>query len=140
MKNRQVPSAFGRQCISILEGFKKRLVQESSEYTLKSYCEELDIDYRRVIEWSTRHGYYVRAIKSEVYGPDLVDTAGLCETFVQFRPEPSPRTEGCPLRGVSIVFQDGVSLRLEESDCESVIALLETYARRRTAREAGCSR
>lgn len=133
MKNQQVLSAFGRQCLSILEGYKKRLGQEPSEYSLKSYCDELEVEYRKVIEWTSRHGYYVRSIKSEVAGP--------CETFVQFRPRQTRPSEGCAsLKGVSIAFPDGVGLRLEECSCEGVISLLETYERRRSAKEEGYSR
>ena len=133
MKNQQVLSSFGRQCLSILEGYKERLGQESAEYPLKAYCNELGVEYRRVIEWTSRHGYFVRDIKSEV--------AGLCETFVQFRPWQTGSSEGrAPLKGVSIAFPDGVGLRLEECSCESVISLLETYERRRSAKEEECSR
>lgn len=95
-----------------------------------------------MIEWTSRHGYYVRSIKSEVAGASLSEVAGPCETFVQFRPRQTRPSEGCAFRsrGVSIAFPDGMSLRLEECSCEGVISLLETYERRRSAKEEGCSR
>lgn len=141
MKNQQVPSAFGRQCLSVLEGYKKRLGQEPAEYSLKSYCDEIGVEYHKVIDWTSRHGYYVRSIKSEVAGDSLSEVAGSCKTFVQFIPRQTRPSEGsASLKGVSIAFPDGVSLRLEECSCESAISLLETYERRRSAKEEGCSR
>lgn len=94
-----------------------------------------------MIDWTSRHGYYVRSIKSEVAGDSLSEVAGSCKTFVQFRPRQTRPSEGsASLKGVSIAFPDGVSLRLEECSCESAISLLETYERRRSAKEEGCSR
>ena len=140
MKNQHIPSAFGRECIALLDGYKKRLSQESPDYTLKSYCDEKGVSYRKVIEWTTRHGYFVRAIKTEVYGASLLEEKVPGETFVQFHPKRESHTGGYPLCGVSITFPDGVNLRLEECSTENVIALLDTYERRRSAREAECSR
>jgi len=140
MKIHRISSEFGRQYQSLLDGYKERLRQESSDYTLAAYCKESGVDYHKVIGWTSRHGYYVRNIKSEVFGMLPSDVPGPCETFVQFMPGPgsSPRS-GASLKGVSIDFPDGVSLRLEECNCEGVITLLETYERRRAAREAECS-
>ncbi len=140
MKIHRISSEFGRQCQSLLDGYKERLRQASSDYTLAAYCKESGVDYHKVIGWTSRHGYYVRNIKSEVFGMSPSDVPGLFETFVQFMPGPgsSPRS-GASLKGVSIDFPDGVSLRLEECNCEGVITLLETYERRRAAREAECS-
>ena len=142
MKIHRISSEFGRQCQSLLEGYKKRLSQESSDYTLAAYCKESGVDYHKVIGWTSRHGYYVRSIKSSIFGSSSAEDPGPCGTFVQFMPGPGPSSRSsASLKGVSIDFPDGVSLRLEECNCEGVITLLETYERRRKAREAAeCSR
>ena len=48
--------------------------------------------------------------------------------------------KSAPMHGICINFPDGVNLTLQECTPEGIAALLDTYARRRSAREAECSR
>lgn len=58
--------------------------------------------------------------------------------FVQFMP-PTPMPP-VPMCGVKIDFPDGVTLTLRECSPEGIVALLDAYERRRSAREAAdCS-
>ena len=128
MKFHRISSEFGRQCQSLMEGYKKRLSQESSDYTLAAYCKEAGADYHKVIGWTSRHGYYyVRSIKSSIFGTLPSEDQGPCGgTSVQFMPGPGSTSKiNASLKGFSIEFPYGVSLRIEECNCEGVITLLE---------------
>lgn len=140
MGNEHLYTTLGKQCISVLNGYKKRLSEESPEYSLRAYCSERGINYHQVLDWTSRHGYYLRDIRAEVFGgfPAEEPTSG--EMFVQFRPRRTSASKGrTKLKGISITFPNGVNLGLEDCDCEEVIALIDTYERRTSAKEAVCS-
>lgn len=81
------------------------------------------MDYHKVIGWTSRHGYHVRSIKPSIIGTLPSEDPGHCGgTFVQFMPGPGSASKiDASLKGVSIEFPDGVSLRLEECNCVGVI-------------------
>ena len=80
-----------------------------------------------------KNGHRIAQAQAEAGTPE--DAQGM---FVQFMP-PTPITSA-PMHGVSISFPDGVNLTLREYTPEGIVTLLDTYARRISAREAGCSR
>lgn len=59
--------------------------------------------------------------------------------FIQIIPR---EAGGAPsLHGVNVKFPDGVTLTLQDCTPEGIVTLIETYERRRSAREAAeCSR
>ena len=127
-----------QMCLSAMDGYRKCLTEISPDYKLVDYCKERDIPYRKMVDWMSRNGYKVKDMKRDLFASDGASSPG---TFLQFTPS-APSLESCDsqLKGVGIVFPDGVSLSLQECSCESVITLLEVYERRRSAREAECSR
>jgi hypothetical protein len=83
-------------------------------------------------------GLTVRAVKHQEAGPSLASgTTKEQQMFLQFVP-PSPRypVPGKVLSSVTVVFPDGVSITILECSCEEVVAMVDTYERRRSAKEA----
>ena len=120
------------------------VIRDGGTDTLSAYCKTAHVNYDRMIRWMSAKGLSVIRLKREV----RKGGAGTCEVvreamaglFVQFTPSPSVSRLG-RLRGVAISFPDGVGLTLQESTVEEVVALVDTYERRRSAREeAPCSR
>ncbi len=111
--------------------------------TLSSYCESVHVNYNGMKHWVAANGLSVRRLKKSNRNASFPAAAGGQEetpgAFMQFIPASIPAASE-PLRGVHISFADGVSLTLQECSPESVVTLLDTYERRRSAREAECSR
>ena len=110
--------------------------------TLSAYCKSVHVSYEGMKKWVSANGLSVRQLKrggrmprAQVKGSA---TGEAPDMFVQFMPPPF--TTFVPMRGVCITFPDGVNLTLQECTPEGVVTLLDTYARRRSAREAECSR
>lgn len=120
------------QFTALIEEYKQRLKSDPS-IQLKVVCTEMGVEYRRVIDWTTSHGIFVRKLQAEARGEIPTDTP---QTFVQFGP--SRHSLSCDLRGISITFPDGVNLTLQESSVESVISLLTVYQSRQGG-AASCS-
>lgn len=114
------------QYLAIIEEYKKRLKSDPS-LCLKSVCAEMGVKYRRLIDWTTSHGIFVRKLQTEARAEISGDATS--QTFVQFAPSHRTSFSG-NLRGVSITFPDGVNLTLQESSMESVISLLTIYKSR----------
>ena len=112
--------------------------------TLSAYCKQVHVSYEGMKKWVSASGLSVRHLKqshrktqSQVSkGDEHEDTL---DAFMQFLPSSVPAVS-TPMRGVCISFPDGVSLTLQECTPEGIVTLLDTYARRRSAREAQCSR
>lgn len=112
--------------------------------TLSAYCKQVHVSYEGMKKWVSASGLSVRRLKqSHSKAPCQVVTSEQEEsldTFMQFIPTTAP-TSSIPMHGVHISFPDGVSLTLQECSPEGIVTLLDTYARRRSAREAAeCSR
>lgn len=111
--------------------------------TLAAYCKSEHINYEGMKKWVSASGLSVRRLKQRyrnapipVASREQEDTTS---AFMRFIPSSAPAASE-PLRGVHISFPDGVSLTLQECTPEGVVTLLDTYERRRSAREAECSR
>ena len=113
--------------------------------TLSSYCESVHVNYNGMKHWIAANGLSVRHLKqsqrnassSPFVASEQEDTMN---AFMQFIPTTAPASS-IPMHGVHISFPDGVSLTLQECSPEGIVTLLDTYARRRSAREAAeCSR
>lgn len=122
----------------------EQAVRSGGSVTLSSYCKSFHVNYRGMTKWMSAMGLSARGLKREVRDGAPMSGQGISEEasglFVQFTPSPAA---SCPgrLRGVAISFPDGVGLTLQESTVEEVVALVDTYERRRSARgEASCSR
>lgn len=124
------------------QGFELAVRRDGS-VTLSSYCKSLHVNYHGMTKWMAAMGLSARELKREVR--DGASGEGQCASeemaglFVQFTPSPTVSVP-CRLRGVAISFPDGVGLTIQESTVEEVVALVDTYERRRSAREAPCSR
>lgn len=118
------------------------LFRSGGSATLSSYCESVHVNYSGMKHWVAVNGLSVRRLKNGHRIAQAQAEAGTPEDaqgmFVQFMP-PTPITSA-PMHGVSISFPDGVNLTLRECTPEGIVTLLDTYARRISAREAGCSR
>lgn len=128
-------SEFGQQCLKLIESYKEA-VAKNPDLTLKSHSESNGMVYRRVIDWTSRRGIFVREIKGKAIGGDG------SRTFVPITVSQSGHMSSFRhnlLSGVSIGFPDGVSLRLEECGVEELISLLTLYDYRRTGKEVPCS-
>ena len=126
------------------EGYESAILSGGTS-ALSKYCKSLHVNYRGMARWMSSMGLSVRELKGKARegAAAVADQGALEETaglFVQFTP--SPAASGpIRLRGVAISFPDGGGLTLQESTVEEVVALVDTYERRRSAREeAACSR
>ena len=111
--------------------------------TLSSYCKSVHVNYNGMKHWVAANGLSVRRLKKSNHIPKTtageIASGDTLDMFVQFIPPVHPTTS-VTMHGVCISFPDGVSLTLQECTPEGIVTLLDTYARRRSAREAGCSR
>lgn len=111
--------------------------------TLSSYCESVHVNYNGMKHWVAANGLSVRRLKKSGRTPNInsgeIAAGDTSDMFVQFIPPVHPTTS-VTIHGVCISFPDGVNLTLQESTPEGIVILLDTYARRRSAREAECSR
>lgn len=91
-------TSFVCQFPAVLEEYKKRL-KSDPRLQLKMVCTEMGVEYRRMIDWTSRNGVFVRKLQTEARGeaPGRVS-----QTFIQF--SPARRSLSCSLRGVSITF------------------------------------
>ena len=119
-----------------------QLLNDAPTHTLRSFCKSASVNYRGMLKWIRRQGLSVKVQKKgrrkrkeeEVLPLDKV------YPFVQLVPSQSSAPQASTLHQVSITFPDGVALTLQECTFEGVVTLIDTYARRRSAREAECSR
>jgi hypothetical protein len=122
---------------SIWEKYKE--AQHSNPtLTLKSFLERFHVRYKGFRRWMASRGLTVRAVKHQEAGPSLASgTTKEQQMFLQFVP-PSPHypVPGKVLSSVTVVFPDGVSITILECSCEEVVAMVDTYERRRSAKEA----
>lgn len=111
--------------------------------TLSSYCESVHVNYNGMKHWVAANGLSVRRLKQSRRNASSPAVASEQEepltAFMQFIPS-SVSAASEPLQGVRISFPDGVSLTLQACTPEGIVTLLDTYARRRSAREVECSR
>jgi hypothetical protein len=110
--------------------------------TLSAYCKSVHVNYEGMKKWVSASGLSVRRLKQGTrttpHQATADETEEALDMFVQFMPQ-MPGTYA-PMHGVCINFPDGVLLTLQECTPEGIVTLLDIYARRRTAREAECSR
>ena len=118
------------------------LFRRGGSTTLSAYCKSVHVNYEGMKKWVSARGLSVRRLKQDTrLAPNQVaadKTEEALDMFMQFMPPPSRMS--VPMQGVSINFPDGVNLTLQECTPEGIVTLLDTYARRRSAREAECSR
>lgn len=119
-----------------------RLLDEAPTLTLKSFCKSTSVNYRGMLKWTRRQGLSVRTRKKDRAKGKTEETIPLEKVypFVQLVPPQAAVSQSNCLHQVNITFPDGVSLTLQECTFEGVVALIDTYNRRRSAREAACSR
>ena len=120
------------------------IINSGVSLTLSAYCKSVHVNYDGMKKWVSSSGLSVRRLKQSTRGNAPLPVVGRVQettlsAFMQFVPSSVP-SASAPLRGVSLTFPDGVSLTLQECTPEGIVTLLETYARRRSAREAACSR
>ena len=106
-------------------------MKDNPNLKLKAYCEEVGVDYRMMICWTSNHGMHVSSLKADNAKSSVANTSTDNPAFVQFVPRPGIQPTSSSLRGVSIMFPDGVNLTLQECNTESVIGLLATYQQRK---------
>ena len=105
--------------------------------TLSSYCREKHVHYKGVRQWLKRQGLSVRSYK-KYYRTRPKERISVAEPinqpkFIQIIPR---EAGGIPsLHGVNVKFPDGVTLTLQDCTPEGIVTLIETYERRRSARE-----
>lgn len=118
------------------------LLNEAPTLTLRSFCKSASVNYHGMLKWTRRQGLSVKARKKARKKRVKEDAITLdrIPTFLQLLPPPVPATAANVLHQVSITFPDGVLLTLQECTFEGLLSLIDTYARRRSAREAECSR
>ncbi|GAB6120043.1 hypothetical protein [Dysgonomonas termitidis] len=109
----------------VLEGYKECL-KTTPHLSFKSYCEDNNINYERLLDWAQRHGIFIRELQAEARCEDFVNGDNP-QTFIQFRPQSHPVMAGSVLKGISITFPNNVNLTLQECTAESLISLLSLY-------------
>lgn len=119
-----------------------RLLNEAPTLTLKSFCKSSSVNYRGMLKWTRRQGLSVKTRKKDRKERKTGETIPLekVHPFVQLVPPQAAVSQANCLHQVNITFPDGVSLTLQECTFEGVVTLIDTYNRRRSAREAACSR
>lgn len=110
--------------------------------TLKSFCKSTSVNYRGMLKWTRRQGLSVRTRKKGRRKGKTEETIPLekVHPFVQLIPPQAAVSQANCFHQVNITFPDGVSLTLQECTFEGIVTLIDTYNRRRSAREAACSR
>ena len=111
--------------------------------TLRLLCKDSRVNYSGMQEWMEQHGYVEpeQADASKDQASDPIRTSEENPTFLQLNPVSLPQSMARDiLRQVSITFSEGTVLTLRECSPEGVVSLLDTYARRRTAKEGTCLR
>lgn len=111
--------------------------------TLRLLCKDSRVNYSGMQEWMEQHGYVEpeQADASKDQASDPIRTSEENPTFLQLNPVSLPQSMARDiLRQVSITFSEGTVLTLQECSPEGVVSLLDTYARRRTAKEGTCLR
>lgn len=111
--------------------------------TLRLLCKDSRVNYSGMQEWMEQHGYVEpeQADASKDQASDPIRTSEENPTFLQLSPVSLPQSMARDiLRQVSITFSEGTVLTLQECSPEGVVSLLDTYARRRTAKEGTCLR
>jgi len=106
--------------------------------TLRLLCKDSRVNYSGMQEWMEQHGYVEpeQADASKDQASDPIRTSEENPTFLQLNPVSLPQSMARDiLRQVSITFSEGTVLTLQECSPEGVVSLLDTYARRRTAKE-----
>ena len=118
-----------------------RLLTEAPTLTLKSFCKSSSVNYRGMQKWTRRQGLSVKTRKRAREKGKAEETIPLekVHPFVQLVPPQAAVPQGNCLHQVNITFPDGVSLTLQECTFEGIVTLIDTYNRRRSAREAACS-
>ena len=123
-------------------GFEE-LFQRGGSATLAAYCRSARVNYEGMKKWVSASGLSVRRLKESdgtaTFPAVSSEQEEPLSAFTQFVPASVP-TASAPMRGVCISFPDGVVLTLQECTPEGIVTLLDTYARRRSARKAECSR
>ena len=119
-----------------------QLLSEAPTLTLRSFCKSASVNYRGMLGWARRQGLSVKVQKRRHQTHKNEETLPLEKVypFVQIVPSQATAARADALHQVNITFPDGVSLMLQECTFESVVTLIETYERRRSAKEAACSR
>jgi hypothetical protein len=118
-------------------------IRRGGSAKLSSYCESVHVNYEGMKHWVAARGLSVRHLRRRSSRRKIQieknTVGGSPDMFVQFMP-PTPMPP-VPMCGVKIDFPDGVTLTLRECSPEGIVALLDAYERRRSAREAAeCSR
>lgn len=118
------------------------ILNRGGSATLSAYCKSVHVNYEGMKKWVSASGLSVRRLKqgkrTAPCPPEADASVDALGMFVQFMP-PAPGMS-TPMHGVSVSFPEGISLTLQECTPEGIVTLLETYVRRRSAREAECSR
>ena len=118
------------------------LFRRGGSSTLSAYCKSVHVSYDGMKKWVSARGLSVRRLKQDTRMPRTEAVASAAgeglDMFVQFMPPSLGKS--APMHGICINFPDGVNLTLQECTPEGIATLLDTYARRRSAREAECSR
>jgi hypothetical protein len=118
-------------------------IRRGGSAKLSSYCELVHVNYEGMKHWVAARGLSVRHLRGRNSRRKIQieenAVGGSPDMFVQFMP-PTPMPS-VPICGVKIDFPGGVTLTLRECSPEGIVALLDAYERRRSAREAAeCSR
>ena len=118
------------------------LLNEAPTLTLSSFCKSTSVNYRGMLKWIRRQGLSVKTRKKARKKHKTEESVPLekVHPFVQLVPAQTAVSLANCLHQVTITFPDGVSLTLQECTFEGVVTLIDTYNRRRSAREAECSR
>ena len=118
------------------------IINRGGSSTLSAYCKSVHVNYEGMKKWVSSSGLSVRRLKQNHrdarHPAEASEHEAPLSAFVQFTPASVPAASE-PLHGVHINFPDGVNLTLQECTPEGIVTLLDTYARRTSAREAGCS-
>ena len=117
--------------------------RQGGRTTLCEYCKSFHVNYRGMTEWMSYKGLSVRGLKRRGMNT-LLNLEGTSQEkssscFMQFMPASSP-VALCPIRNVHINFPDGTRLTFQECSPEGIVTLIDTYARRMSAKEVVCSR
>lgn len=101
--------------------------------TLSSYCRLTHTSYDGIKHWIRSQGLSVKSLKRPNSTQETALAACKPEagpvSFIQFAPSAAPAS-AASMRGISIIFPDGVNLSLQECSAESVADLLAIYRSR----------
>lgn len=97
--------------------------------TLHSVCKIMDTDYESMRRWSYRNGHSAAKEKASHSNKESENISSSAFSVIVPNNNTSVHTDS-PLLGVSITFNSGITININQTDAGSIIRLVSMYERK----------